>query len=81
MCAERSAIAAMVTAGESRIRRIVAVMPDGRAGMPCGACRELMMQLDPAAREVEVLLDYESRRAARLGELVPGWWADARMAP
>ena len=49
--------------------------------MPCGACRELMMQLDPAAREVEVLLDYESRRVARLGELVPGWWADARMAP
>nr|WP_286165945.1 hypothetical protein [Olsenella uli] len=81
MCAERSAIAAMVTAGESRIRRIVAVMPDGRAGMPCGACRELMMQLDPAAREVEVLLDYESRRTTRLGELVPGWWADARMAP
>ena len=81
MCAERSAIAAMVTAGESRIRRIVAVMPGGGAGMPCGACRELMMQLDPAAREVEVLLDYESRRTARLGELVPGWWADARMAP
>lgn len=81
MCAERSAIAAMVTAGESRIRRIVAVMPGGGAGMPCRACRELMMQLDPAAREVEVLLDYESRRVARLGELVPGWWADARMAP
>lgn len=81
MCAERSAIAAMVTAGESRIRRIVAVMPGGGAGTPCGACRELMMQLDPAAREVEVLLDYESRRVARLGELVPGWWADARMAP
>lgn len=81
MCAERSAIAAMVTAGESRIRRIVAVMPGGRVGMPCGACRELMMQLDPAAREVEVLLDYESRRVARLGELVPGWWADAHMAP
>lgn len=40
----------------------------------CGA-------LDPAAREVEVLLDYESRRTARLGELVPEWWADARMAP
>ena len=81
MCAERSAIAAMVTAGESRIRRIVAVMPGGGAGTPCGACRELMMQLDPAAREVEVLLDYESRRVDRLGELVPGWWADARMAP
>ncbi|WP_275886719.1 hypothetical protein [Thermophilibacter mediterraneus] len=39
------------------------------------------MQLDPEAREVEVLLDYESRRVVRLGELVPGWWADERMAP
>lgn len=56
-------------------------MPGGGVGMPCGACRELMMQLDPEAREVEVLLDYESRRVVRLGELVPGWWADERMAP
>ena len=45
MCAERSAMAAMLTHGESRIARVVAVMPDGRVGSPCGACRELMVQL------------------------------------
>ena len=46
MCAERSAIANMITNGESRIVRLVCVMGDGRVGMPCGACREFMMQLD-----------------------------------
>ena len=36
MCAERSAIANMITNGESRIVRLVCVMGDGRVGMPCG---------------------------------------------
>ena len=39
MCAERNAIANMITNGESQIDKIVAVMPDGRVGPPCGACR------------------------------------------
>ena len=36
MCAERNAIANMLTNGESRITRVVAVMPDGSNGTPCG---------------------------------------------
>lgn len=39
MCAERNAIANMITNGESQIDKVVAVMPDGRVGSPCGACR------------------------------------------
>jgi len=46
MCAERNAIANMITNGESEIEKVVAVMEDGRVGAPCGACREYMMQLD-----------------------------------
>ena len=49
MCAERNAIANMITNGESQIIKIVAVMPDGKAGMPCGACREFIMQLNKTA--------------------------------
>ncbi|MBQ7715179.1 MAG: cytidine deaminase, partial [Clostridia bacterium] len=37
MCAERNAIANMITNGESRIKKLVALMPDGKVGMPCGA--------------------------------------------
>ena len=35
MCAERNAIANMITNGESQIDKVVAVMPDGRVGSPC----------------------------------------------
>ena len=80
MCAERSAVAAMLTHGESRIDRVVAVMPDGRVGPPCGACREMLMQLDKDSGEIEILLDLESERVVRLKELVPDWWGEERFA-
>ena len=74
MCAERNAIACMITHGESRIEKILAVMPDGKIGPPCCVCREFMMQLDRDSGEIEILLDYETRETVRLRELVPPWW-------
>ncbi len=74
MCAERNAIANMITSGESQIAKIVAVMPDGKAGMPCGACREFMMQLDKDAGEIEILCDYETKKSVKLNALIPDWW-------
>lgn len=78
MCAERNAIANMITNGESRIEKVVAVMPDGRVGSPCGACREYMMQLDPDSGEIEILLDLDKRRSVKLRELIPDWWGAER---
>ena len=78
MCAERNAIANMITNGESRIEKVVAVMTDGRVGSPCGACRELMMQLDRDSANIEILLDLESKRTVTLGELMPDWWGKER---
>lgn len=80
MCAERNAIANMITNGESRIDKVVAVLPDGRVGSPCGACREYMMQLDKDSGEIEILLDLETERTIRLKELVPDWWGKERFA-
>lgn len=74
MCAERNAIANMITNGESQIDKVVAVMPDGRVGSPCGACREYMMQLDKDSGDIEILLDLETQKTVRLKELVPDWW-------
>ena len=78
MCAERNAIANMITNGESRIDKIVAVTPDGNVGSPCGACREYMMQLDKDSGEIEILLDLESKRTIYLKELIPDWWGKSR---
>lgn len=47
ICAERNAIFNMLTCGEDEIRRVLAIMPNGKTGAPCGACRELMVQLMP----------------------------------
>ena len=78
MCAERSAIANMITNGESRIVRLVCVMGDGRVGMPCGACREFMMQLDKDSPGLEILADAETGKTVRLRELMPHWWGAER---
>ena len=75
ICAERNAIFQMLTNGEHRITRVLAVMPDGKTGAPCGACRELMVQLDPQRYgDIQIMLDYEREKITTLGELTPEWW-------
>ena len=75
ICAERNAIFNMLTNGEHEIRKVLAIMPDGHCGAPCGACRELMTQLTPDSyREIEIMIDYETKRIVTLGELTPEWW-------
>ena len=78
MCAERNAIANMITNGESEIDKVVAVMTDGSVGSPCGACREFMMQLSDRSAKIEILTDLETHSTVTLGELVPDWWGKAR---
>lgn len=80
MCAERNAIANMITNGESQIDKVVAVTSDGKVGAPCGACREFMMQLDKNSGDIEILLDLEMEKTVKLKELLPDWWGTARFA-
>lgn len=75
ICAERNAIFNMLTNGESEIKKVLAIVPDGTTGAPCGACRELMVQLMPENyKSVEIMLDYENEKVITLGELTPEWW-------
>jgi cytidine deaminase len=72
-CAEHSAIAAMVTAGEYRIAKMVAVWRDEARVLyvlpPCGRCREFIRQVDPANLDTEVVLG--RRRSVKLRDLLP----------
>lgn len=75
ICAERSAIFAMLAAGEQEIDRVLAILPDGTSGAPCGACRELMVQLMPGAyHDIEIMTDMNTGRTVRLGDITPEWW-------
>jgi cytidine deaminase len=69
-CAEHSAMAAMITAGESRIAKIVAISSDGKVLPPCGRCRELMFQIDTANLGSTVVI-LGPGRVAKLEALLP----------
>lgn len=75
ICAERNAIFNMITNGEQEIEKVIAILPDGSSGAPCGACRELMVQLMPGKyRGIEIMMDYRKERTVTLGDLTPEWW-------
>lgn len=75
ICAERNAIFNMITNGEQKIQKVLAIMPNGKTGAPCGACRELMVQLMPDDyQRIEIMLDYENEKIITLGKLTPEWW-------
>lgn len=56
-CAEHSAIASMITNGESKILKVVAVYEDGKILPPCGRCREFINQIHNDNKNCEVLLE------------------------
>ena len=69
-CAEYGAIAAMITAGESSIAKIVAVWGDNTVLPPCGRCREFMYQIDKAnLTSTEVILG--ENNVVKLKDLLP----------
>lgn len=75
ICAERNAIFNMITNGEQEITKVLALLPDGSCGAPCGACRELMVQLMPGKyKDIEIMTDFNTGRIVTLGELTPEWW-------
>ena len=68
-CAEHAAAAAMITAGENRVLKMVAVGWDGRVMPPCGRCREFIRQLHPDNLEAEVMVKEDT--VLTLRQLLP----------
>lgn len=75
VCAERNAIFNMITNGENTIQKVIAVNYNGKAVPPCGACRELMVQLMPERyKEIEIMVNYQNQQVVKLEDLTPKWW-------
>ncbi len=73
-CAEHAAIAAMLTAGENRVEKIVAVNWDKHILPPCGRCREFLLQLG----NPETLVLVAENTAVPVKNLLPYARQDAR---
>ena len=75
ICAARNAIFNMISNRDYEIDKVLSILPDGSQGAPCGACRELMVQLMPGKyHDIEIMLDYEKGKTIKLGEVTPEWW-------
>ena len=71
-CAEHAAAAAMITAGESEIAKVVAVNAEGKVYPPCGRCREFLLQLNDTNAYAEVMVDENT--VVPLHQLMPYSW-------
>ncbi|MCE5257831.1 MAG: cytidine deaminase [Chloroflexi bacterium] len=71
-CAEHAAAAAMVTAGENQIVKVIAVGWDGHIMSPCGRCREFMSQLHVDNGKAEVMVAQGT--VVKLKGLLPYDW-------
>ena len=83
LCAERVAALNMyVNSGQTKIKRLIAFRDKapygGGSGMPCGACREFLYQLNEENENMEIMVDYETRETVTLKELTPKWWGKER---
>ena len=83
LCAERVAALNMyASSGQTRIKQLIAFRDrapygDG-SGVPCGASREFLYQLNEENENTEIMLDYKSRKTVTLRELLPGFWGKER---
>jgi cytidine deaminase len=75
LCAERSAIAAMVGAGDRDPVACAVVTGGSSPGAPCGICRQVLAEFARDMRLLLVAVDARgrvvSRKAARLSALLP----------
>ena len=72
ICAEASAIAAMVSAGDRRLRHVYVIGPGEHPCTPCGDCRQRIREFAGADTRIHVI-DAEGRLLRRyiIDELLP----------
>ena len=71
ICAERSAIASMVTNGERKPMYVVIVTDHEKPIPPCGACRQVIAEFNPEATIVMYSVKSGEKIIKNLKELLP----------
>lgn len=70
-CAETSAIAALVAAGETRIAEVAVAGPGDRLVTPCGGCRQRLREFAADDVAIHICGPEGPRKTVTLGELLP----------
>lgn len=73
MCAERNAAGTMLTNGETEISKLLCYK-DGNLILPCGVCREFLLQLNENNKNMQIITNAEKNEFTTLESLMPSWW-------
>jgi cytidine deaminase len=71
LCAERSAVAAAVAAGEKAIVAVAVVTASSPPAAPCGMCRQVLAEFGDDKLAVTLVNDAGERSDTTLGALLP----------
>ena len=68
--------------GQTKVKKVLAFRDKppygGSSGMPCGACREFLLELNAENKDAEFMMDYNRRKTVKVAELMPYWWGEER---
>ena len=74
-CAERNAIGTMITNGENEVVKLLCIgRHNDNIMMPCGACRELLMQIHKNNKNMQIITNLDTYETISLQELMPMYW-------
>jgi len=71
LCAERSAVAAAVSAGEKRIEAVAVETSTSPPAAPCGMCRQVLAEFAGDELPIALTNDKGERQDTTLGALLP----------
>lgn len=80
-CAEAGAIAAMVAAGETRLRAVAVIADSPEPVTPCGGCRQKLAEFGEPDTVVTLATTSGETREMTLAELLPGAFGAVHMEP
>ena len=71
LCAERSAVAAAISAGEKRLTAVAVVTSTAPPAAPCGMCRQVLAEFAGDDLPIALVNDAGERTDTTLGALLP----------
>lgn len=71
LCAERSAIAGAIAAGETRLAAVAVITASSPPAAPCGMCRQVLAEFAADDLPVTLVNDAGERSDTTLGALLP----------
>jgi cytidine deaminase len=71
LCAERSAVAAAISAGEKNIGAVAVVTATSPPAAPCGMCRQVLAEFGADDLPIALVNDAGERTDTTLGALLP----------